>query len=64
MYFNGGVNMNIELMVSFSINNDGEYENIIGRIIKIDSTSDSASVLLSDGTIIDNINMSDLNFIF
>ena len=56
--------MNIELMVSFSINNDGEYENIVGRIIKVDSTSDSASILLSDGTIVDNINMSDLNFIF
>lgn len=56
--------MNIELMVSFSINKDGEYENIVGRIIKVDSTSDSASVLLSDGTIVDNINMSDLNFIF
>lgn len=56
--------MNIELMVSFSINKNGEYENIVGRIIKVDSTSDSASILLSDGTIVDNINMSDLNFIF
>lgn len=56
--------MNIELIVSFSINKDGKDENTVGRIIKVDSTSDSASVLLSDGTIIDNINMSGLNFIF